>query len=169
MNDWNKIFEWLKGEYNGIRTGRAAPSILDTIRVESYGAKVPLNQVAGINVEDAFTIRISPWDKAMNKPIESSIQQSGLGLSAVVDDRGVRVVFPKLTDETRQMLAKVVKQKLEEARIRVRNERQKALTDMKNLDEDAQERGKQKLQKEVDDINKKLEDLSDKKEQEINS
>ena len=165
--DTEKIIEWLRGEYSGIRTGRATPSILDVVRVEAYGSKMPVNQVAGVSIEDTFTIRITPWDAVLLKPIESAIQQSNLGLSVATDDKGLRVIFPKLTDETRKTLTKLSSQKLEEARIRVRTERQKVLNEMKDLDEDSQERAKQDLQKSVDEVNHKLEELYSKKEQEI--
>lgn len=163
----DKILEWLRSEYAGIRTGRAAPSILDAIQVESYGAKMPINQLATVSVEDPKTLRVTPWDKQVVKEIDRAVRESNLGLSCTVDANGLRISFPELTSERRTSLVKVVKQKLEEARIRVRNERQKLLNEMKDLDEDAQKRAKDKLQKEVDDINKKLEDLSDKKEAEI--
>lgn len=165
--DTEKIVEWLKGEYAGIRTGRATPSILDAVKVEAYGSKMPINQVSSVLGEDTFTIRITPWDATLLKPIESAIQQSNLGLSTATDDKGLRIIFPKLTDETRKTLSKVAGQKLEEARIRVRTERQKKLNEIKALDEDSQERVKQGLQKSVDEVNQKLEELYHKKQEEI--
>jgi ribosome recycling factor len=165
--------EWLRKEYSGLRTGKAAPAILDTVLVDAYGSKMPINQVANINLEGPQSIRIVPWDTSVAKSIESAIQQSNLGLSVSIDDKGLRVNFPSLTSERRTELAKVAKQKLEEARIRVRTEREKVHSDV-DRQEKATEMGKddafrtkQDLQKLVDETNKKLEDLYDKKEKEI--
>lgn len=165
--------EWLKREYSGLRTGRAAPAILDTVSVEAYGSKTHINALANINIEDSRTIRIVPWDASVAKALEAAIVQSNLGLSVAVDDRGLRVSFPMLTSERRTELAKVAKQKLEEARVRLRSERQKVLNDLDKkekdgeMGEDDKNRGKTELQKLVDETNKKLEELTNKKEAEI--
>jgi ribosome recycling factor len=165
--------EWLKREYSGLRTGRAAPAILDTVSVEAYGSKAQINALANINIEDSRTIRIVPWDATVAKAIESAIQQSNLGLSVATDERGLRVSFPMLTSERRTELAKVAKAKLEEARVRLRSERQKVLNDLDKketageMSEDDKNRGKNELQKMIDETNKKLEELADKKEKEI--
>lgn len=165
--------EWLKKEYAGLRTGRATAAILDSVLVDSYGSKMPINQLANINLEGPQSIRIVPWDSAVSKSIESAIQQSNLGLSVSIDDKGLRVNFPSLTSERRTELAKVAKQKLEEARIRVRTEREKVHSDVDKQEKDGGMgkddafRAKQELQKLVDETNKKLGDLYDKKEKEI--
>lgn len=163
----NKILEWLKGEYAGIRSGQANPSILDSVRVDMYGSKMPINQTASILGEGPKSLLITPWDKSAIKAIDTAIREANLGVSVSANDQGVRVSFPELTADTRQTLLKLVKTKLEEARIRVRGDRQKLLNDMKDLDEDSEKRAKDKLQKEVDDINKKLEEIAEKKEAEI--
>src|SRR5690348_6016577 len=93
--------EWLKKEYAGLRTGKAAPAILDTVLVEAYGNKSPINQLANINLEGPQTIRIVPWDTSVAKAIETAIQNSNLGLSVGVDDKGLRVNFPSLTSDRR--------------------------------------------------------------------
>ncbi len=165
--EWNKILEWLKGEYGGIRSGQANPGILDSVRVDMYGSKVPINQTASILAEGPKSLLINPWDKGAIKLIDSAIREANLGVSVSVSDQGIRISFPDLTTDRRQALLKLVKAKLEEARIRVRNERQKVLNSLADLDEDSQTRAKQKLQKEVDEINTKLEELSNKKEVEI--
>lgn len=165
--------EWLKREYAGLRTGKAAPAILDTVLVESYGSKMPINQLANVNLEGPQSIRIVPWDAAVSKSIETAIQNSNLGLSVSMDDKGLRVNFPSLTSERRTELAKVAKQKLEEARIRVRTEREKVHSDVDKQEDDGAMgkddafRAKTELQKLVDEANKKLEDLYEKKEKEI--
>ncbi|MEK7227454.1 MAG: ribosome recycling factor [Patescibacteria group bacterium] len=161
--------EWLRKEYVGLRTGRANPAVLDIIQIEAYGGRMPINQLAGVNIEDAFTIRITPWDANVTRSIESGIQQSDLGLSVATDDKGLRVIFPRLTNDTRQALIKVAKQKLEEARIKIRNERQKTLADIEKKvpAEDEQKRLRNEIQKLIDEVNSKLEELSKHKEKEI--
>lgn len=165
--------EWLKREFAGIRTSRATPGILDSVSVEAYGSKVPINQVATVTVEGPKSLRITPWDKSVAKSIDGAIRESNLGLSVSVDDQGLRVNFPDLTSERRTMLMKVAKENLEEARITIRGEREKILSDIDRkekageLSEDDKFRLRSELQKLVDESNKKLEGLYDKKEKEI--
>ena len=172
-NRTKEIEDWLKKEHAGIRTGRASPSLLDAIKVESYGSFVPLNQVGNISVEDPRTIRITPWDAGAAKLIEKAIVTSNLGVSVALDDRGVLVAFPELTTETRQSIVKVAKEKLEQAKINLRTEREKIWNDIQakektsELTEDDKFRSKNDLQKIVDEINKKLEEMFTKKEKEI--
>jgi ribosome recycling factor len=164
---------WMQKEYAALRTGRSTPQILDGIQVDSYGSKMPINQLANISIEDARTLRIAPWDKTVSKSIDTAIRESNLGLSVALDDQGLRVSFPELTADRRTSLAKVAKQKLEEARIRVRTEREKVHSDLEKqeklglLSKDDTFRGKTELQKLVDEVNKKLEELFIKKEKEI--
>jgi ribosome recycling factor len=165
--------EWLKREFTGIRTGRAAPAILDNIRVDSYGSKLPLNQVGNISIEDARTIRISPWDSSMIKEVEKAISAANLGISAAVDDKGIRVSFPELTSERRESLMKLAKNKLEEARITLRGLRDEIWNDIQKkekdgeMSEDDKFRGKEEMQKAIDAGNKNFEALLKKKESEI--
>ncbi|MEX0919360.1 MAG: ribosome recycling factor [Parcubacteria group bacterium] len=165
--------DWLKKEYTGIRTSRATPSILDGVTVEAYGSKVPINQVATVSVEDPKTLRISPWDKDVAKNIDTAIRESNLGLSVALDSSGLRVSFPELTSERRSILSKLAKEKLEEARIAVRTEREKSLSTIDKeekegkISEDDKFRYKAELQKHVDEFNKKLEELFEKKSKEI--
>ena len=168
-----KTTDWLRTEYSSIRTGRASPAVLDSVRVEAYGSDVPINQVATVSVEDARMIRITPWDMSQAKAIEKGIMLVNLGLSATIDDKGLRVVFPELTSERRDMFVKLAKGKLEEARVAVRNEREKALKDIEKrqkdgeMSEDDKFRYKAELQKMVDDAGFAFEDLFSKKEKEI--
>ncbi len=165
--------EWLKREFTGIRTGRAAPAILDSIKVEAYGSDMPINQVANISIEDARMLRISPWDSSVTKSIEKAIMVSDLGLSVTVDDKGLRVIFPDLTSERRQTLIKIAKQKLEDAKVALRGEREKAIKEIdrmekdKEISEDEKFRLKTDLQKILDDANKVLDEVFVKKEKEI--
>ncbi len=164
-----KTFEWLKGEYAGLRTGRATPSILDGVLVEAYGSKVSINQVASVSVTDPKSLLVTPWDKSVAGEIDRAIREANLGLSVATDSTGVRVSFPELTTDRRALLVKSAKEKLEEARIKVRSERQKVLNDIDKSDtgDDEQKRQKNELQKLVDEANKKLEDLATRKEAEI--
>lgn len=164
-----KIEEWLSKEYSQVHTGRATPMILDSIMVESYGSHMPIKNVAGITIEDPKTLRIAPWDKNQIKEIENAINSSNLGLSVVSDSDGVRVIFPMLTTENRTKLVKVLKEKLEDARISVRKERQNEIDKLADLAEDEKKRGKDDIQKCVDESNNNLEAIFTKKENEIMS
>ncbi len=161
--------EWLKREYTGLNTGRAMPALLDTVQVEAYGSKMAINQVATVSVEDPKTLRVVPWDMSVAKDIDRAIRESNLGLSVAQDSTGLRLSFPSLTTERRTILTKLAKEKLEEARIKVRNERQKVLNAVDDLSEDEQKRVKNELQKLVDEINTKLEDLTGRKQEEISN
>ncbi len=172
----NKIKEtetWFDKELSGVRTGRANPSVLDSIRVDSYGALVALNQVGSVAVEDARSIRISPWDQSQVKAIEKAIVAANLGVSLATDEKGVRVIFPELTGERRKEIVKVAKEKMEQARMTIRKERDQAIQDIekkekaKEMGEDDKFRLKTEVQKLIDEANKKLEAAMAKKEKEI--
>jgi len=171
----SEVEAWLTKEYAGLRTGRATPSILDHVMVSSYGDMMPVNQVASIATEGPRNLRIVPWDNTLNKVIEKAINDSDLGLSVSVDEKGVRVLFPELTSERRAGLIKLSKQKLEDARISVRVERDKVWDDIQEkekdgiLTEDEKFRLKDEMQKIVDEAGKRLQILTDKKELEMNS
>jgi len=162
-----RIEEWLSKEYSQVHTGRATPIVLDSIMVQSYGSYMPIKNVAGITIEDPKTLRVAPWDKNQIKDIENAISQSNLGLSVVSDSDGVRVIFPMLTTENRTKIVKVLKEKLEDARISVRKERQTEIEKLDDLSEDDKKRGKDDIQKCVDDVNNNLEVIFNKKETEI--
>lgn len=169
----NGAAEWLRGEYVAIRTGQAAPGILDSVRVDSYGAKVPINQVGSINIEDARTLRVSPWDRDSIVAIERAIIDADLGVGVVTDSQGLRITFPELTGERRDQLLRLAKQKLEEARVRVRSVRDERIKDIearnkaKDLGDDDARREKETVQKKIDEANQQLEALYDRKESEI--
>lgn len=163
-----KVEEWLSKEYSQVHTGRATPIVLDSIMVQSYGSYMPIKNVAGITIEDPKTLRVAPWDKNQIKDIEIAISASNLGLSVVSDSDGVRVIFPMLTTENRMKLVKVLKEKLEDARISVRKERQGEMDKLDAItDEDDAKRAKEDIQKAVDEINLNLEAVFNKKETEI--
>ncbi len=165
--------DWLKKEFTQIRTGRATPVILDAISVESYGSIMGIQQVASVTIEDPKTIRITPWDATQIKAIEKGIVDSNLGLSVSVDDKGLRVMFPELTSERRVQLVKVSKQKLEEARVSLRKEREDTRADITlkekegEMGEDEKFRLFEELQKLIDESNGKLDGMAERKEKEI--
>ncbi len=165
--------EWLRHEYTGIRTGRATPSLLDGVQVESYGAMQPIAHVASISIEGPKALKISPWDKSVTKAIESGLRASNLGISVAVDGSDVRVNFPDLTSESRQKFVKIAKDLLEQARITLRGEREKVWNDIVakekegTVSEDEKFRLKDEMQKLVDEAGKNLEGLFGKKEKEI--
>ncbi len=165
--------EWLAREYSGLRTGRAAPAILDGISVTAYGSIVPLKQVANISVEDARTIRVVAFDPGTLKDIERAISAANLGLGTSADSSGVRVTFPELTSDRRQELVKVAKHKLEESRAAVRVARDEGKKDVQETEkeggmgEDEKFRILEDLQKRVDLANAELEKAFDSKEKEM--
>ena len=167
------VFEWLRKEFSTIRTGRATPAILDSVSVESYGAKMPVNQLASLSLEDPRTLRVSPYDQSQTKNIEKAIVHANLGLSIAVDDRGVRVMFPELTSERREAYLKIAKEKLEEARKKIRMIRDEVWKDIQNqerdkkMGEDEKFRLKNEMEKIVHEVSKSLDDLVAKKEKEI--
>lgn len=162
-----KVEEWLSKEYGSVHTGRATPMILDGIMVDSYGSKMPIKNIASVIVEDSKTLRVSPWDKTQTRAIESAVNESNLGLSVVSDSEGVRIIFPMLTTENRTKLVKVLKEKLEDARISVRKERQSEIELLEGLTEDEAKRAKEDIQKCVDEANNNLEIIFDKKEKDL--
>ena len=167
--EFKKIEEWLKNEYSGLHTGRATPLVLDGISIESYGSFQPIKNLSSISVEDPKTLRVVPWDKTHTIQIEKAIQVADIGLSVATDDKGLRVIFPMLTTETRQKLVKVLKEKLEDARISIRKSREVIHDDVKNagMPEDEEFRAKDDLQKLVDEANATLEAVFQKKEAEV--
>ncbi len=170
-----EIALWLSKEFASIRTGRAAPALLDGVEILAYGARTPLNQVASVASEDPKTLRIVPWDSSQIKEIEKSINLANLGVSVVSDDKGLRVIFPDLTAERRQSLIKIARQKLEEAKISLRIERDKVWHDIQSKEkegivtEDEKFRFKEEMQKLVDDAQNKFDENASRKETEIGS
>ncbi len=161
------VEEWLSKEYGSVHTGRATPMILDSINVESYGSYMPIKNVASVSIEDPKTLRIAPWDKNQIKAIESAISAANLGLSVVSDSDGVRAIFPMLTTENRSKLVKILKERLEDARISVRKERQAEIDKTSDLPEDDMKRAKDDIQKCVDEANQNLEAIFAKKETDL--
>ena len=167
--------EWLAKEYKGLRTGRAAPAILDGVMVSAYGSMMPLKQVAIVGVEDARTLRVQPFDAALMKDIERAIVGGNLGVGTTTDSSTVRVSFPELTSERREQLVKLAKGKLEEARTTIRVARDETRKDIETKERDSVLTKDDKfnlgeaLQKRVDAANEELETAFNKKEEEMSS
>ncbi len=168
-----KVEEFLSKEFSQLNIGRASPMVLDGVSVESYGSRMPVKNVANISIEDPKTLRIAPWDKGQIKDIEKAVIAANLGLSVATDDQGIRVIFPQLTTETRASLVKVLKEKMEEARITVRRERENVWKDVEakendgKLTEDEKFRAKDELQKIIDETNNNLVAIFERKEKEV--
>lgn len=171
--DKQTIIEWLQGEYRSIQTGRATPQVLDLVHIDMYGARTAIPHAASVQIEDPRTLRVAPWDKGIIGHMEKAINDADLGLSVSSDGEGLRVHFPSLTTETRSKLVKVLKDRLEDARVRVRSLREEVNKDIDakekegDYGEDEKRRYRDEMQKMVDETNQTLEDLFDKKEKEV--
>lgn len=128
-----KSIEAFKVEIAKLRTGRANPGILDHIRVNYYGNEMPINKVANVNVSDARTLTITPWEKNMVQLIEKAIMNSDLGLNPATTGDVIRVPMPALNEERRKELIKVVRAEAENARVSVRNARRDANAELKEM------------------------------------
>jgi ribosome recycling factor len=164
--------EWLARELSGVRTGRATPTLLDGVKAEAYGSHSPLRELAAISIEDARTIRITPWDKELLKPIEKSLIEADLGVGVSTDDQGLRVSFPELTSERRTQLSKIAGDRTEQAKVTLRQHRTDAIKEIDTLkkdgmSEDQAKRDKEEVQKLIDAGNEALQALLAKKETEI--
>jgi ribosome recycling factor len=168
-----EVKDWLQQEFANIRTGQASPALLDSVKVESYGTLMPLNQIGTVGVEDARTLRVSVWDASVVKAAEEAIRDAELGVSVVGDSTGLRVIFPELTSERREQLLKLAKSKLEDARIAVRAIRDDFMKVIEksekagDIGEDEKFTKKEAVQSAVDEINRSLESLCNQKESEL--
>ncbi len=168
-----KALEALSHNFNKIRTGRAHPSLLDSIRIEYYGAETPLNQLANINIEDARTLSVIAFDKAITPDIERAIMKSDLGLNPATAGEVIRIPMPVLTEETRKGYIKQARAEAESARVSVRNARRdglgmlKELLKEKEISEDEERRGQDVVQKLTDDFVAKVERALSEKETDL--
>lgn len=160
----DKTLESLKNELNTIRTGRASASIFDKVRVDYYGQKSPLNQVAQISIPEARTVVISPFDKSLIAEIEKAIQVADLGLNPSNDGKAIRISIPALTADRRKELVKQAKNMAENYRTTIRNVRRDGNDDLKKQQK-AGEITEDQLKKETDDLQK----LTDKYIADINA
>ncbi len=166
----DKTIETFKKELNTIRSNRANPSILDGILVEYYGTEMHINQLATISVPEPRMLLIQPYDKNAISSIEKAILKSDLNLNPQNDGNVIRIILPEMTQERRQELVKLVKQKLEESKIAIRNIRRDANDEIKklvNISKDQQKHYQDEIQKITDKHIQILEELAEKKEESI--
>ncbi len=163
----------LRDDLMGIRTGRATPALVDRLPVEYYGALTPLNQLASIAVPEPRLLVIRPWDASSLDDIERAILRSDLGLTPMNDGKLIRLSIPRLTEERRRELVKVVARRTEEARVAVRNLRRDALKDLqefereKLISEDDFYRGKDEIQELTDEFIETVDGMGKRKEEEV--
>jgi ribosome recycling factor len=163
----------LKHELGGLRTGRAAASMLDPVQVEAYGSHMPLNQLATVSVPEPRMISVQVWDKSMVKPVEKAIVDSNLGLSPATEGQVLRLRIPELNEERRKELVKVAHKYAEAAKVAARHVRRDGLDVLKKLEknhemsEDDQKRHADEVQKVTDSTIAEIDQLLTTKEKEI--
>jgi len=168
-----KSIEALQKAFTKIRTGRAHPSLLDQISVSYYGTESQLSQVANVSVEDARTLKVTPWEKGMVQAIEKAIMSSGLGLNPATQGTVIRIPLPALTEERRRDLVKVVKNEAEQGRVSIRNIRRDANAAIKDalkdklISEDDARQAEEKIQKLTDQFIKEVEKHLEEKEADL--
>ena len=162
----------LRQEFASLRTGRASASILDPVHVEAYGASMPLNQVATINVPEPRMITINVWDKSLVGAVEKAIRTSGLGINPVVEGTLIRLPIPELNEERRRELARLASQYAEGARVAIRNVRRDGMDQIKKaaaagMSEDEQKIYHDEIQEMTDKMIRKVDAMLEAKQQEI--
>ncbi len=169
----NSTLEHVRHELAGVRTGRASVTILDSVHVDAYGAKMPLNQVAGLSVPEPTLIVAQPFDPSLLGTIEKAIRASDLGLNPANDGKVVRIPLPALTEERRKELSRHVHKLSEEGRNQVRQSRREANDRLKKflkdsaISEDDEKKGLDDVQKLTDSFITKIDDLQKKKDAEL--
>jgi ribosome recycling factor len=168
-----KSAEALRHNLATIRTGRASPALVEHLPVDAYGSSMPLNQLAGISVPEARLIVIQPYDASTMKAIEKAIQNSELGINPSNDGRVIRLAIPQLTEERRRDLTKLVRNRVEESKVALRNIRRESLDDLRQLEheklisEDEQRRAQERLQELTDRYTRDLDQIGAAKEAEV--
>ena len=163
----------LRDEFNGLRTGRASPALLDKIRVDYYGQKSPLSQVATVSVPEARLIVVQPWDRTLFSEIEKAILKSELGLNPSNDGKVIRIAIPPLTEQRRKELVKSAKATTEQSRVAIRNIRRDGLEDLNKqqtaggVPEDLIKKEEDELQKLTDSYIAQIGKVLEEKEKEI--
>jgi ribosome recycling factor len=172
-NHMKKAVEALRHSLATIRTGRASTSLVEYIQVEAYDSSMPLNQLANISVPETRLIVIQPYDASTIHAIERALQQSDLGLTPQDDGRVIRLNLPPLTEERRRELVKLVRARVEEMKVSIRNHRRDAMSDLRELEhekmisEDEQHRAQERLQELTDRYSKELDRVGSLKEDEV--
>jgi len=168
-----KAIEGLKMELVTIRTGRATPALIEHIKVEYAGVPTPLNQIAGISAPEVRLLVIQPWDRSCIRDIEKAILKSELGLNSTNDGNLIRINIPMLTEERRQELVRIVRKRIEERRIAIRNLRREAMEELKHLEknkeisQDENKRALDQLQKLTDSFIAQTDQIGRDKETEL--
>ena len=163
----------LEKKLQRIRTGRANPSLLDSVEIDYYGSNTPISQMSNISVEDARTLSIVPWEKDQVQKIEKAIQSADIGLQPATSGDVIRVIIPELTEETRKDLIKVAKSEAENSKVSIRNHRRdanamlKEFCNEKEISQDDLRRGEEIIQILTDDYVKKIDILLEKKEKDL--
>jgi ribosome recycling factor len=172
-NKMVKAVDTLKKELAGIRTGRARPGLVEHIRVDYYGVPTPLNQIANVSAPEARLLVIQPWDRQSLSSIEKAIMKSDLGLNPTSDGNVIRLIIPQLTEERRKELVRMVRRRVEEGKVALRNVRREALEQLrdrernKEISEDERERASEQLQKLTDSFMVQVDQLGQDKEAEL--
>ena len=165
--------EALKRELSSVRTGRANPAILDGVMVDYYGSSTPLNQIASISAPEARLLGVQPWDPQSIQSIEKAIQQLGTGMNPAIDGNILRLPIPALTEDRRKDMVKQVRQKIEESRISVRNNRRDSIEQIRSLEknkdisQDESRRAQEQIQKITDSYINEIDLLGIEKEKEV--
>lgn len=173
--DMEKAINFLKGEYQSLRAGRANPHILDKVLVDYYGTMTPINQMANISIPEARVLAINLWDASQLQNVSKAIQQADLGVSPMDDGKIIRLIFPILTEERRREIVKTVKSLAENAKISLRSVRRDCLDLFKQmkrdgeLSEDELTGIEKDIQRLVDGYNSQIETLASIKEKEVMS
>ncbi len=165
--------EALRREFATVRTGKATPALLDSVRVDAYGSKVPLNQVANISTPEASLLVIQPYDKGVLNDIERAIQSADLGLNPANDGNLIRVPIPPLNEERRREFVKVLHNMAEDGRVSIRHARRTGNDDIKQAikdhekGEDEGHRELEEIQKMTDQFSQKIDEMLQAKEKEV--
>jgi len=168
-----KIIRDLSEDLKSLRTGRATPALLEKIEIEVYQSRMPLIQLAAINLLDAKTISIEPWDKNILKEIENSLKGANLGFGIINDGKTIKVTVPPMTEERRKEILKVVSLKVEEAKIKIRKLRDEIKGSIiekeraKEISEDEKFRLFKKMEELIKEFNDKVREIKERKEEEI--
>jgi ribosome recycling factor len=169
----DKCIEALQNDLINIRTGRASPALVERLQVEYYGTQAPLNQLSTISAPEPRLLVIRPYDPSSLPQIEKAILKSELGLTPANDGKVIRLSIPRLTEERRRELVKMVQKRVEEARVAVRNCRRDGLQDMREMEkeklvsEDEHYRGKDRMQELTDKHVEKLDEIGKTKEEQV--
>lgn len=169
----DKAVEAMRREFSSVRTGKATPTLLDTVRVEAYGSKMPMQQVATVSAPEPRMLIVQPWDKGLLAVIEKAIQTSELGLNPANDGNVIRVPIPQLTEERRKDMVRLLHKLAEEGRVAIRHARQEANKDLKKkqgaheISEDDAHRQMDQVQKLTDEYIAKIDQLLKAKEHEV--